>query len=165
MHASWSDSRKSFCWGWRLRICKTFEMTIKNKFITKVLDFFNLLLEVSIRSKTLEKIKKTIGTNNWDVETYRNQLENTPYFNFRPHFLFVFRFQILTILLHSISLYILNNFMKEKVTLRTVSRQWFMVPQVANWCFSELSGLLCCLRSYFWGECPYKSFQVIEHFQ
>ena len=39
--------------------------------------FFNLLLEVPSRSNALERLNLPIGTNNSDVETYRNKLEKS----------------------------------------------------------------------------------------
>ena len=132
---SWLNLLNCFCndkknQGSYLYICVTNgEKEFRTNSLQTVLEtegLVNLLLEVSIRSNTLEQLKyqleqiigmqKPIGTSQ----------------NFGPNFLFFFRFQILTILLHSIPLYILNNFMKEKITLRTVSRQWFIVPQVTN---------------------------------
>ena len=47
---------------------------------------------------------------------------------------------------------LLNIFSKEKVTFRTIKKTLFIVPQVVNLCFSELSGavlpskLLLCFR-------------------
>ena len=52
---------------------------------------FYLLTGSFNQIKYIGIIKITIGTNNCNKETYKNQLENTSYFNFRPHFLFCFQ--------------------------------------------------------------------------
>ena len=51
--------------------------------------FFNLVLEVLIRyDKYIGKIRMSIGTNTWHVETNRNKLKN----NFVGMYLFLFIF-------------------------------------------------------------------------
>ena len=144
LQASWSDPRNSFCRGWRLRICKTFEMTRTNlwKTVLETEDFY-LVTGSFNQIKYIGIIKIPIGTNNWDVELYRNQLENTSYFNFRPHFLF--RFQISNpdnptpfhITVH------IEQFHERKSNFKNSFKAVVhTVPQVANLYFSELSGAM-----------------------
>ena len=55
--------------------CPRNQDNIKTKY------YFNILLEVPIRSNTdIGTIKRPIATNNWDVVTYMNKLENYLFF-------------------------------------------------------------------------------------
>ena len=49
-------------------------MKVCNRFWNNT--FFNFLLEVSKKFSLIWEMKISIWTNNWDVETYRNKLEN-----------------------------------------------------------------------------------------
>jgi hypothetical protein len=58
-----------------LRSQENFIQTVKSWINLYTEYFFTLLLEVPIRSNTVEQLNPIIGTNYWDEKTYRSERE------------------------------------------------------------------------------------------